>query len=150
MKGETSEEMLRRLMLAGTRVDGAYYRYARRRGIRENTLDLLYALDDGEEHTQAQLCADWLIPKTTVNTSVRELREAGLAELCAAPRGREKTIRLTAAGQAYAREALAPVYEVERQAMARALERYSREFVDAMECFADALCEGFDRVPGEA
>ena len=131
-------EAIRRLMFAGTRIDGAYYLYARRRGIKENALTLLYALDDGEPRTQTQLCAEWLIPKTTINTNVRELKQAGLVELCAMPHSREKAVGLTEKGKAFAEEVLKQVYEVERRAIEATLERYSREFVDAMDCFADA------------
>ena len=145
MAADETREAIRRMMLASARIDGAYYIYARRRGIRENTLDLLYALDDGEPHTQAQLCADWLIPKTTINTGVRELRQAGLAEFQASPKGREKALRLTEAGRAFAREALAQMYAVERRAMEATLKRYPHAFVDAMEFFAGALCEGFEQ-----
>ena len=142
-------EAIRRLMFAGTRIDGAYYLYARRKGIKENALTLLYALDGGEPRTQTQLCAEWLIPKTTINTNVRELKQAGLVELCAMPHSREKAVRLTEKGKAFAEEVLKQVYEVERRAIEATLERYSREFVDAMDCFADALCAGFDREAGE-
>ena len=38
----------------------AYYFCARRMSLRENTLALLYALSDGEPHTQKQVSADWL------------------------------------------------------------------------------------------
>ena len=58
-------------------------------------------------------------------------------------------VRLTEKGKAFAEEVLKQVYEVERRAIEATLKRYSREFVDAMDCFADALCEGFDREAGE-
>lgn len=35
---------IRRLMLATTKIDGAYYLFSRRLGIKENVLVLLYAL----------------------------------------------------------------------------------------------------------
>lgn len=47
MQQEQRTRLLRRMMLAINRIDGAYYLFARRRGIHENTLALLYALDDG-------------------------------------------------------------------------------------------------------
>ena len=72
---------IRRLTLAATKNDGAYYYFARRLHINENTLTLLYALGDGQAHSQKQVCDDWLLPKTTVSTNVRELREAGYLEL---------------------------------------------------------------------
>ena len=44
--------LVRRLALVINRMDGAYYLYARQHGVNENALTLLYALDDGEPHSQ--------------------------------------------------------------------------------------------------
>ena len=89
------DKMLRRLYLATNRIDGGYYFFARGAEVKENVLALLYALDDGQPHTQAEIARDWQIPKTTVNTNVKELVAAGYATLehgeC-----REKIITLTA------------------------------------------------------
>ena len=40
---------------------------------RGNALSLLYALDDGEPHSQKQLCEQWLIPRTTMTVSYTHL-----------------------------------------------------------------------------
>lgn len=131
---------VRRLMLANTKIDGAYYYFSRRLGIKENVLSLLYALDDGAPHTQKQICEDWQIPKTTVNTNVQELVKGGYAMLVPGEGTREKTICLTERGREYARRLMKVVYEVEQAAMERVLSRFSQEFVDAMELFADSIC----------
>ena len=62
---------VRRLMLHITQMDGAYYYFSRKLGYKENLLYLLYALDDGLPHSQTEICRDWMIPKTTVNTITR-------------------------------------------------------------------------------
>lgn len=89
---------IRRLMLATTKIDGAYYLFSRRLGIKENVLVLLYALDDGKPHSQKQICEDWLVPKTTINTNVKELVRAGYVMLYPGAGTREKIIGLTDAG----------------------------------------------------
>ena len=111
---EDSYEAIRRLMLAINRIDGSYYFSARKMGVKENTLALLYALDDGRPHSQKQIYEDWLIPKTTVNTVVKELRDAGYVTLLAEEASREKMILLTETGKAYTREILQRVYDAER------------------------------------
>lgn len=73
--------LVRRLALVTNRMDGAYYLYARQHGVNENALTLLYALDDGEPHSQKQVCEEWLMPKTTVNTIVRQLEAEGYLTL---------------------------------------------------------------------
>ena len=71
--------------------------------MKENVLALLYALDDGQPHTQAEIARDWQIPKTTVNTNIKELKAAGYVAFLPSQAGREKALVLTEAGRAYAR-----------------------------------------------
>ena len=59
--------------------------------------------------------------------------------------GREKALVLTEAGRAYARRVQRGMYEAERTALERTLERFSPEFVDAMDYFADCICEELSR-----
>ena len=135
-------EKIRRLMLASNQMDGGYYLFARKAGIRENTLALLYALDDGSPHSQKQVCEEWLIPKTTINSIIQELTREGYVTLATAEGTREKTICLTESGQAYASRILEGIYEAEQSALRRTLEQYSDEFISAFECFTRYLCEG--------
>ena len=136
---EDSAALARRLILATTRMDGAYYYFARRSGAPENLLALLYALEDGKPHSQKEICEDWLIPKTTINTIVKEQIAAGRITLRAGKGKREKIICLTESGHAYAQKALQGICEAERVAVERTLEKYDRAFVDALEDFAGTL-----------
>ena len=70
---EDPYEAVRRLIIAINKIDGSYYFYARKLGVKENTLALLYELDDGHPHSQKQISEDWQIPKTTINTIVKQL-----------------------------------------------------------------------------
>ena len=136
---------LRRLMLATTKKDGAYYQFSRRLRIKENVLVLLYALDDGKPHSQKQICEDWLVPKTTINTNVKELVRAGYVMLYPGAGTREKIIGLTDAGKAYTEQIMRRVYEAEQAAMKRTLQQFSPQFVDAIDFFADCLHNEFQQ-----
>lgn len=136
---------IRRLMLATTKIDGAYYLFSRRLGIKENVLVLLYALDDGKPHSQKQICEDWLVPKTTINTNVKELVRAGYVMLYPGAGTREKIIGLTDAGKAYTEQIMRRVYEAEQAAMKRTLQQFSPQFVDAIVFFADCLHNEFQQ-----
>ena len=116
-----------RLTDAINRIDGAYYFCAKHMGVKENTLALLFALDDGKPHSQTQIAREWLIPKTTVNTVVKELTQAGYITLVGTERSREKNIVLTQEGQA----------------LDQTLDQYPAEFIDAIEYFAGRLCDAF-------
>ena len=126
----------RRIVAATSASDGAYYRWARRSGVTLHTLDLLYALDDGTPRSQKQICEEWGLPKTTVNTVVKACQEAGYLTLEVMPgQPRERRICLTAAGMAYAREVLEDLYAAENAAMGETIERFGPAFVDAAAFF---------------
>ena len=142
---DDSVEAVRRLMLATTRIDEAYYVIAKRLGIRENTLALLYALDDGKAHYQSEISASWLIPKTTISTSVHELINNGYVELLPSENSREKIICLTDSGRAYTSRILRNVYKAEQSAIKSAIGLYSQSFVEAIEYFAHRLCDELEK-----
>lgn len=135
-----SRKKIRRLMIAVNKIDGLYYYAARKLGIKENTLSLLYALSDGREHSQKGICEDWLIPRTTINTVVKECVDAGYVVLT--PLGnKEKSVCLTEKGQAFADSILRDVMTAEADAMAETKEEFTDEFVAAFEQFAQNLQE---------
>ena len=135
--------LARRLILATTRMDGAYYYFARRSGVPENQLALFYALSDGKPHSQKEICEDWLIPKTTINTVVKEQVAAGHLTLRAGE-GREKIICLTDAGRAYAEKAISALCAAERAAAERTIARHGAGFVAAVEDFTEALWREYE------
>ena len=126
-----------------TRMDGAYYYFARHSGMPENLLALFYALADGKPHSQKEICEDWLIPKTTINTVVKEQVAAGHLTLRAGE-GREKIICLTEAGRAYAEKAISALCAAERAAAERTMAKHGVGFVEAIEDFADALWQEYE------
>ena len=140
---EDPSVLARRLILATTRMDGAYYYFARRSGVPENQLALFYALSDGKPHSQKEICEDWLIPKTTINTIVKEQVAAGHLTLRAGE-GREKIICLTEAGRAYAEKAISALCAAERAAAERTIARHGAGFVAAVEDFTEALWREYE------
>ncbi len=143
---ETRKSM-RRITNAICEMDGAYYLLSRTAGVKENLFWLLYALDDGEFHTQKQLCDDWLFPKTTVNTLIKECEAAGYITLQSIPgRKRELQICLTEAGVAYTREALKIVYEAEEEALKETMRQCSPSFISDLETFSANLKAAFERI----
>ena len=140
---ERYRDYLDRFYVCSNRVDGLYYLAARRLGVNGNTFSLLYSLDDGRPRSQKQLSEELLIPKTTVNTVVKECIQAGYLQLVPGGHGKEKEITLTEQGRAYARRILQPIYDAEEQAMARTLEQFSPDFLLAVEALTEQLCRSF-------
>lgn len=142
---EDCVEAIRRLFISINKIDGNYYYCARKLGVKENTLALLYALDDDKPHSQKQICEDWLIPKTTINTIVKELVTAGYITLLPEGQTREKAILLTDEGKTYTRGLLKAIYTAEQEALKKTLQEFAPEFIDAFDCFAAHLCAEFHK-----
>lgn len=132
---------IRRIMIAVNVIDGAYEMIARKTGIKENTLALFYALDDGKSHSQKEICEEWMIPKTTLNTIVKECIKNGYIILNTDHHKKEKEICLTERGQEYAKEILDQVYHLEEAAMEHTLQMASPEFIQTLEAFTAHLKE---------
>ena len=103
-------------MINVNRIDGVYYQWARQTGLKENVLSLLYALSDGKAYTQKQICAQWLIPKTTINTVVKECLDKGYIVLHRESHTKEKLVCLTKDGKQYTETVLQSLKAIEYQA----------------------------------
>lgn len=99
------------------KIDGFYAEYAKTSGVKENLLWVLYALNDGNKHSQKEICESWDLPRTTVNTIVKELEEEGYVVLSQIKgEKRELELALTEKGKAYAESLLSELYEIESKA----------------------------------
>ncbi|MBQ2327118.1 MAG: MarR family transcriptional regulator, partial [Clostridia bacterium] len=97
----TERELARRLNLASYSIDYAYYLNEQRHGIKTSEMCLLYALDDGQMHSQNDICLQWEIPRSTLNTIIKQWERQGYLRLTPIPgKSREMHISLTEAGLA--------------------------------------------------
>lgn len=127
------------------RIDGLYYMASRKLGVKDNTLLLFYVLNDGEVHSQKEICEEWLIPRTTINTVVKEAVNKGYVRLEHSDHTREKTIMLTEAGKTYADRLLQKVFAAEEQALERTLQEFSPELLKGLEAFTNCMQEEFEK-----
>ena len=98
------------------RIDGFYAEYAKRCNVKENLLWILYALNDDEQHSQKEICDSWDLPRSTVNTIMKELETGGyIAFSQIKGEKRELKVSLTDAGRRYAEELLADLYRIEKR-----------------------------------
>lgn len=142
---ENERDTIRRLMIAVNKIDGLYYMAAKKCAIKDNTLTLLYALDDGRPHSQKQICEEWFIPKTTLNTIVKECSRSGYITLIHEEHSKEKVVSITENGREYAHEMLQGLYRAEGRALKKTLDHFSPEFVDALDLFTEFLQEEFEQ-----
>ena len=95
-------------------VDSFYDEFAKHSNVSPALLWVLYALNDGKSHTQIEISIDWELPKTTVNTVIKELQKDGQVELVPIKgKRREMSIVLTESGKKFADDVLADLYKIE-------------------------------------
>lgn len=142
---QDKNNQIRKIMLSINQIDGIYYQWARKIGLQENLLALLYALSDGKSYTQKQISEEWLIPKTTINTVVKECILNGHIVLQQEPHTKEKRICLTDTGKAYTEGVLNPLKQAEIQALDETLKKYPVELAAVFEEFSNQLKEAFEK-----
>lgn len=129
-----------RLAVAIYKIDGAYDRFAKNVNLKPNTLWVLYALGDGNAHTQRSLCDEWKFARSTVNTIVKELQDQGLVMLKQIEgERRELEIRLTEKGEKFSLKVLSPVYAAEKKLYSSYLADDGEKFVKDLENFGNEM-----------
>ena len=97
-------------------VDSFYDEFAKQSNVSSALLWVLYALNDGNSHTQIEISNDWELPKTTVNTVIKEIQKNGYVDLIPIKgKRREMSIVLTENGKKYADMVLADLYKKEAE-----------------------------------
>ncbi len=140
-------EFFTRLALAVYKLDGAYDYFAKGGGVKPNLMWLLYALNDGKKHTQVQICDQWLFPRSTVNTLVKQCESEGLVALCKIEgEKREMQVVLTEKGRAFADKILEPVYRAEQQLFDGYLAKNGYSFLEELEKFGEQTEKLFARI----
>lgn len=120
-------------------VDSFYDEFAKQSNVSSALLWVLYALNDGEPHTQIEVSTEWELPKTTVNTVIKELQQNGYVELIPIKgKRREMSIALTEAGKEYADRILSDLYKKEASVYGT-LTPEEREVIATLEKIAESL-----------
>ena len=122
-------------------MDALYDDFAKRSNVSPAILWVMYALNDGKPHTQIEISNDWDLPKTTVNTVIKEIQQNGYVELVPIKgRRREMSIVLTKSGKEYADQILSEIYKREKAAY-KALSSEEREVVAVLERIVELIKE---------
>ena len=120
-------------------VDSFYDEFAKQSNVSSALLWVLYALNDGNPHTQIEISNDWELPKTTVNTVIKEIQKDGYVELVPIKgKRREMSIVLTESGKKFADNVLSDLYKKEAEVF-KALSSEEQEIVKVLEKLARKL-----------
>ena len=97
-------------------VDSFYDEFAKKSNVSSALLWVLYALNDGNSHTQIEISNDWELPKTTVNTVIKEIQKNGYVDLIPIKgKRRVMSIVLTESGQQSVDMVRADLYKKEAE-----------------------------------
>ena len=120
-------------------VDAFYDEFAKMSNVSSALLWVLYALNDGKSHTQIEISNDWKLPKTTVNTVIKEIQKDGYVELVPIKgKRREMSIVLTESGKTFADCVLSDIYKKEAEVY-KCLSRDERKIAMVLEKIAEKL-----------
>lgn len=120
-------------------VDSFYDEFAKQSNVSSALLWILYALNDGNPHTQIEISNDWELPKTTVNTVIKDIQKDGYIELVPIKgKRREMSIILTESGKAFADNVLSNLYKKEAEVF-NSLSFKEQEIVVVLEKLARKL-----------
>ncbi len=120
-------------------IDSIYDDFAKQGKVSPAMLWVLYALNDGEQHTQVEISTVWELPKTTVNTVVKELEQRACVELVPIKgKRREMAIELTDSGKDYAEKVLSELYEKEAFVFQK-LDSTERGVIEVLEKIAEGM-----------
>lgn len=122
-------------------VDSFYDEFAKQSNVSSSLLWVLYALNDGNSHTQIEISNDWELPKTTVNTVIKDIQKEGYVDLVPIKgKRREMSIVLTESGKAFADNVLSDLYRKEEEVF-KLLSLKEQEIVMVLEKLARKLKE---------
>ena len=129
------------------RVTELYGEWARQRGMSYNLLMTLYAVRQSQPCTQRQIAREWMIPKQTVNTIVKDLERQGVVRFSSGRDQKEKLVSFTEAGEAYAAGTLEELCRMEDRVMERMGPKLCQALADSNAAFARALADEVRREP---
>lgn len=141
---QSEREKIRRLMIAINQIDEAYYKALRKLDIKENAFVLFYAIADGKHYSQKMICDEWSIPRTTLNTIIKEYVEKSYIRLVSTGH-KEKEVILTDTGKAFVEKILMPIFTAELNAIEPFLKT---NFVEQTEELAKRIKAEFNQIEG--
>lgn len=138
-------QTIRQFIISINKLEKTYEARSSKFGSQSSEFWLMYTLDDGQPHSQKQICDEWGFPKTTINSTIKKCETAGYLTLLPIPgKRREMQICLTEDGKTHARQLLDLFYQAENRAMEETLKRYPAEFVDAIIYYNKCLSAEFN------
>jgi len=125
----------------------SYEEWAKEYGISYNCLLVLYSLwEDRENCTQKEICRQWVLPKQTVNTILKDLQKKGMIDFKVMEKDhRNKSIHLTKEGEGLTEEIIPALQELEASVMEKLGEARSSSLIENTALFAEYFRKGKEK-----
>ena len=126
------------------RIDSYYAEFAKKENVKANLLWIMYALSDKKPHTQKEICIEWDLPLTTINTIIKDLEKQELVKLVKINgKKREMNIVLTDEGQIFSDKLLQKLFNLEKQVFTK-IEKNADNMIMELEEFENELSKIFE------
>ena len=143
--GKTRKD-IHKLVIAINNIEEIYVANSPKIGRQSTAMWLMYTLNDGEPHSQKQICDEWGFPRTTLNTVTKKCEAKGYLTLTPIPgKRREMLVCLTEKGKDYVDQNLDIIYRAENRALEEILKTHSADFIDVLWEFAKSLKSAFEQ-----
>ncbi len=143
--GKTRKD-IQKLVIAINNIEEIYVANSPKIGRQSTAMWLMYTLNDGEPHSQKQICDEWGFPRTTLNTVTKKCEAKGYLTLTPIPgKRREMLVCLTEKGKDYVDQNLDIIYRAENRALEEILKTHSADFIDVLWEFAKSLKSAFEQ-----
>lgn len=121
-----------------------YEEWAKEQGLSMNGYLILYSFyDETDFPTQKSISQKWMIPKQTVNTILKDYMQRGYVEAVSMPEDkRNKILKLTESGRAYANKIIGKLQEKELYVMQQMGLENMVKMNDIMEMFITFFYKG--------
>ncbi|MBQ7308027.1 MAG: MarR family transcriptional regulator [Clostridia bacterium] len=134
-----------KLLCAIHGADMAYYMKLGKNNVTCTEVSIMYLLDNTNICSQKDIVNTMCIPATTINTIIKNWEKQGyIIQEQIKGKKREKQIVLTELGREYLDKTLSKLYKLEELAMKKTLDKYSPEFIEAMDYYKNCLKEAFN------
>ena len=144
-------KQIAQLMVSMNRINCCYSVCCQAFNLKDSEFGLLYSLADGVPYSQKQICDEWGIPRTTLNTIIKDWKTRGLVQLESIPgKRREMNIILTPSGQELADKVLKKIFDMENAAMEETIREFSPDFIRAVRYYEARLREHGEKIFGIA
>lgn len=122
-------------------MDETYHQYAKKLGISDTTLWLLYSLYESDvSYTQRELCSVWHYPPQTIHSSLKSLEKQQLLRLDPVPGNRKnKKIVLTSKGEQVMQSIVSRLVMAEQNAFQALNTKDQETLLNLTKKYADSL-----------